>query len=60
VASKALGERGGMPPAALALAANNDFAQVMLPSVAQHGPLLRRIGKGGSLGPQRLRQPQGA
>lgn len=58
MASQTIGEAAAIPPAALALAANDDFAEVMFAGVMEDRFLFRRVGEGGGFGPQLLGQTQ--
>ncbi|MNP42411.1 hypothetical protein D3C76_1361750 [compost metagenome] len=49
--AKAIGKAAAQVPALFATAANNDFAQVMFPGIAQYRTFFRRIGKGGGFSP---------
>ena len=51
MASQTIGEAAAIPPAALALAANDDFAEVMFAGVMEDRFLFRRVGEGGGFGP---------
>ncbi len=52
MASQTIGEAAAIPPAALALAANDYFAEVMFAGVMEDRFLFRRVGEGGGFGPQ--------
>ncbi len=58
MARQTVGEAAAIPPAALALAANDDFAEVMFAGVMEDRFLFRRVGEGGGFGPQLLGQTQ--
>lgn len=58
MASQTIGEAAAIPPAALALAANDYFAEVMFAGVMEDRFLFRRVGEGGGFGPQLLGQTQ--
>ena len=45
MASQTIGEAAAIPPAALALAANDDFAEVMFAGVMEDRFLFRRVGR---------------
>ena len=51
MASQTIGEAAAIPPAALWLAANDDFAEVMFAGVMEDRFLFRRVGEGGGFGP---------
>ncbi len=51
MASQTIGEAAAIPPAALALAANDDFAEVMFAGVMEDRFLFRRVGEGGGSAP---------
>ena len=56
MASQTIGEAAAIPPAALALAANDDFAEVMFAGVMEDRFLFRRVGEGGGFGPSSARR----
>ena len=58
MASQTIGEAAAIPPAALALAADNNFPKVVFAGVMEDRFLFRRVGEGGGFGAQLLGQTQ--
>ncbi len=52
MASQTIGEAAAIPPAALALAADNNFPKVVFAGVMEDRFLFRRVGEGGGFGAQ--------